>query len=302
MENTGTVFNIQHFSLHDGPGIRTVVFLKGCPLDCIWCHNPESKAFSPQLLFSKEKCVNCGKCAQVCPHACHITGDERKFNRENCINCGKCADVCAADALILSGKEQTTAEIMAEISKDDIFFGDDGGVTFSGGEPFSQPKFLLGLLKACKEKGYSTCVETSGYANGYDISECAKYIDIFLYDCKETDEKRHLEFTGKGLCRILKNLNILENLKATVILRCPIIPNCNDYREHFENIGKLAEKLNCIKAVELLPYHPLGINKQKQLGTTPAYSEEKFLDKETAKDYAEVIKKFTAKSVSVSGE
>ena len=301
MKNCGTIFNIQHFSLHDGAGIRTVVFLKGCPLDCVWCHNPESKNFSPELLFSKDKCENCLKCVEACPTGCHITENNwHKVLRENCIFCSKCEEICSFDAIRLSGKTYTADQVINELKKDDIFFADDGGVTFSGGEPFAQPQFLLTLLKKCRENGYNVCVETSGYAMEECFKECAEYIDTFLFDIKETDAKRHKEFTGKDNALILKNLDFLETINANVVLRCPVIPNCNDRKEHFENIGRLAEALLCVKSVELLPYHPLGLNKLSQLGITPEYNEQEFLSRETAEQFADTVRLFTKKPVLIS--
>ena len=301
MKNSGTIFNIQHFSLHDGAGIRTVVFLKGCPLDCIWCHNPESKKSKPEILFSYDKCVGCLKCAQVCNGGCLAKADGiLNINRKNCIFCGKCEEVCSFDAISLVGKSYTADEVLDELKKDDIFFGNDGGVTFSGGEPFAQPDFLLTLLKKCKEKGYNICVETSGYANEEAFKECAKYIDTFLFDIKETDNEKHKEFTGKDNGLILKNLEYLEKINANVVLRCHLIPNCNDSLEHFENIGILAQKLSCVKSVELLPYHPLGLNKLKQLGAEAKYNEQEFLKSETAERFADAVRLNTIKSVIVN--
>lgn len=303
MKNSGTIFNIQHFSLHDGAGIRTVVFLKGCPLDCIWCHNPESKNFKPELLFSFDKCVGCLKCVNVCDSGCHSFKDGiHNINREKCVYCGKCERECSFDAISLAGKTYTADKVLEEIKKDDVFFGNDGGVTFSGGEPFAQADFLLTLLQKCKEKGYNICVETSGYANEENFKKCSEYIDTFLFDIKETDSEKHKAFTGKDNGLILKNLEFLEKINADVILRCPVIPNCNDRKAHFENIGRLAQKFSCVKSVELLPYHPLGLNKLKQLNVEPKYNEQEFLKSETVKEYAKTVRCFTEKRVTVSGE
>lgn len=301
MQKQGVVFNIQHFSLQDGPGIRTVVFLQGCPLDCIWCHNPESKSFDPQLFFSNEKCVLCGSCVAACKEKCHIIKDgKHTINRADCIACGECDKVCSFDALRLSGKKYTVDQIMAELKKDDVFFGDDGGVTFSGGEPFAQPDFLLELLKKCKEKGYHTCVETSGYTSTKNIIEAAQYIDLFLYDCKETDSEKHKKFTGVDNDLILKNLEALQKLGAKVVLRCPIIPNCNDTEEHLMGIGRLANRFDCVTGVDLLPYHPLGLSKSKQLDIIPQYDQAEFLSKQKIMEFGEILKKNTVRPVAIS--
>ena len=301
METKGTVFNIQHFSVEDGPGIRTVVFFQGCPLDCIWCHNPESKSFKPQLFLDKEKCYKCGRCASVCKEGCHIIENgKHEIKRDRCISCGACDKECLFEALRLSGKKYTIEEVMEELEKDDVFFGNDGGVTFSGGEPFAQPEFLLELLKKCKEKGYHTCIETSGYGNPNYIKDAAQYTDLFLYDCKETDEGKHKEFTGVDNKLILKNLEVLEKEGARVLLRCPIIPNRNDRQDHLENIGKLANRMDCIIGVELLPYHPLGLSKSKQLDIIPKYTETEFLSGEKVIAFGKILKEITKKPVTIS--
>lgn len=300
MKDKGIIFNIQHFSLDDGPGIRTVVFLKGCPLDCIWCHNPESKSHKIQLMFDASRCVMCRKCESVCQSNCHLfDNSEHMINRKNCTLCNQCVNICDYDALTLCGREYTSDEVMTEIEKDDMFFGDEGGVTFSGGEPFYQSDFLLSLLKKCKQKGYHTCVETSGYTSNEIIRECAPYIDLFLFDNKETDEKLHKKYTRYDNHIIYGNLTTLDKMKKEVILRCPVIPECNMREEHFRNIAIVANKYNCIKSIEILPYHPLGISKCKKLDIQPGYKNEKFLQKEILKEFVQIIKVNTTKPVLI---
>ena len=193
MKNSGTIFNIQHFSLHDGAGIRTVVFLKGCPLDCIWCHNPESKISKPEILFSFDKCVGCLKCAQVCNSGCLAKADGiLNINRKNCIFCGKCEEVCSFDAISLVGKSYTADEVLDELKKDDIFFGNDGGVTFSGGEPFAQPDFLLTLLKKCKEKGYTLMPLQVYFKDGRAKMEIGLCKGKKLYDKRDDIAKKDM--------------------------------------------------------------------------------------------------------------
>lgn len=297
-----TVFDIQRYSLYDGPGIRTVIFLKGCPLHCAWCHNPESQAKTPELAFYSDKCSLCRACERVCPNNVHsFENSKHTINRNACIACGKCADYCNFSALRLIGKEYTIDEIMEEISKDEIFFAESGGVTFSGGEPFMQSEALLELLKRCKQKKYSVCIETSGFTNMDDIKKCAPYVDCFLYDCKETDVNNHKKYIGVDNALILGNLKLLNSLETTVILRCPIIPNVNDRLEHFEKIAQIAERYSCIHSVELMPYHPLGIPKAEQIGKECRFSHQALLQKSQAKRYANIIQKLTAKPVKVSG-
>lgn len=263
----GKIFNIQHFCVSDGPGIRTVVFFKGCPLNCIWCHNPESKKSEFELLFSSDKCTQCKKCTVLCPmHVHKVENNMHYIERSNCIMCGKCTKACDYSALETVGKEYTADELIEEISKDDIFFGADGGVTFSGGEPFMQFDFLYKCLKKCKQNGYSTCIETSGYAKTQDIKEAAKYTDYFLFDYKETNIKKHTEFVGVNNTLILQNLEVLNSMNAPIVLRCPIVPNFNDRHEHFIGIASVAEKYENILRVELEPYHNLGERKYIALG------------------------------------
>lgn len=296
MEKTGNIFNIQHFSVNDGPGIRTVVFFKGCPLDCRWCHNPESKSEKKELSFLKDKCIMCGKCIKVCAHNVHsFDGNLHIIDRDRCVFCKSCVDICVTSALEIFGKEYTAEDVMTEIEKDDIFFGDDGGVTFSGGEPFMQFDFLYELLKSCKHKGYSTCIETSGFTKTENIIKAAEYTDYFLFDCKETNAENHKIYTGADNRQILKNLEALSKIKSAVILRCPIIPGCNDRKEHFEGIAAIAEQYENILRVELEPYHSLGERKNVALGR----EEHKF--KEPAENeknlWLDAVRKHTDKKV-----
>ena len=296
MEKTGNIFNIQHFSVNDGPGIRTVVFFKGCPLDCRWCHNPESKSEKKELSFLKDKCIMCGKCIKVCAHNVHsFDGNLHIIDRDRCVFCKSCVDICVTSALEIFGKEYTAEDVMTEIEKVDIFFGDDGGVTFSGGEPFMQFDFLYELLKSCKHKGYSTCIETSGFTKTENIIKAAEYTDYFLFDCKETNAENHKIYTGADNRQILKNLEALNEIKSAVILRCPIIPGCNDRKEHFEGIAAIAEQYENILRVELEPYHSLGERKNVALGR----EEHKF--KEPAENeknlWLDAVRKHTDKKV-----
>ena len=295
------LFNIQHFSLHDGPGIRTVLFFKGCPLNCIWCHNPEGKSAQKVLSFLSERCVLCGKCASVCPQEVHsFQKDKHIFNRQNCIHCGKCIEVCNYDALEMFGREYTIEEILHDVEKDKAYYGDNGGVTISGGEPFMQFEALIELLKVLKEKGYHICIETSGYTSSEIICEAAKYTDLFLYDYKESDNERHIKYTGVKQDRILNNLDVLDDVNAKVILRCPIIPSVNDYNEHFEKIAQTANQHTSIQSVELMPYHPLGISKSVNIGEEYVYKNDQFADVSLVEKYCKKIQQHTTKFVNVS--
>ena len=289
-----TIFNIQHFSINDGPGIRTVVFFKGCPLNCAWCHNPEGKSIGKELSFLQKNCTLCGKCAKICPNGVHSFKDDKHIiNREKCALCGKCAETCVMSALEILGKQRTSEEIMSDIAKDDVFLCDGGGVTFSGGEPFMQFDALYELLKLCKAKGYSTCIETSGYTDTENIIKASKYTDCFLYDCKETNSENHKKYIGVDNSLILRNLSALNDEGAYVILRCPIIPGVNDRREHFESIADLIKKYSCIKSAEFMPYHPLGVQKSLQIGKKTTYTQKSFMDKEIIKDLCKSLPEMT---------
>ena len=290
MKNTGNIFNIQHFSLDDGPGIRTTVFFKGGPLDCGWGHNPESKAYGPEISFSADRCRMCGKCVTVCPENAHsITDNKHILDREKCKKCGLCGDVCVYDALKIIGKEYTVDEITEEILKDSVFFGADGGVTFSGGEPLLQYDFLSELLKSAKKKGINTAVETSGYTTR-DLGEISRYVDLWLYDIKILDDELHKRHTGVSNKQILKNLFYLDNIGAKIILRCPIIPDINMNKKHFEELAVIANRLKNAEAVHIEPYHPLGISKSEQLGKKQAYKNRDFLQKDKLIGFVDKLK------------
>ena len=295
------LFNIQHFSLHDGPGIRTVLFFKGCPLSCIWCHNPEGKSTKNTLSFLKERCVFCRRCESVCPQNVHsFQSGEHRFNRQNCISCGKCVEVCNYGALEMLGKEYTIDEILRDTEKDRAYYGDNGGITISGGEPFMQFDALITLLKAMKENGYHVCIETSGYTASERMCEAAKYTDLFLYDYKESNTEKHIKYIGVAQDKILKNLDVLDDVKAKVILRCPIIPSVNDYNEHFEKIAKIANEHTSIQSVEFMPYHPLGISKANNIGEKYSYGNNQFTEVSLVENYCKITQQNTSKMVTVS--
>ncbi|NLB55770.1 MAG: glycyl-radical enzyme activating protein [Lentisphaerae bacterium] len=268
MDTKGSIFDIQRFSLHDGPGIRTTVFFKGCPLRCVWCHNPESIARSPELAFYHDKCIHCGACVAVCEFGAHVMENSvHSLKRDLCVVCGKCVAECSVSALELIGREVGVDEIISEALKDvDYYKSSSGGLTVSGGEPLMQPVFLKELLSKARSSGLHICVETCGYTAWTALNSIIDFVDIFLFDIKETDPVLHKEYTGVSNELILSNLRRLHDSGSKIILRLPIIPRYNDRDDHFDGISGLCKELPDIVNVEIMPYHTLGENKISQLG------------------------------------
>ena len=265
-----TVFDLQRFALHDGPGIRTTIFLKGCPLDCIWCHNPESKKSSPQLGFLEKKCTYCGKCQHICLHGVHeIRDGQHLIHFAECKQCGKCVQACVNDALKIFGIRRSPEELLEIVMKDrDFYERSGGGLTVSGGEPMLQFPALKELLKMAKEKGLHVCLDTSGQAPLEKYKEIAEYVDLFLFDYKLTDPAKHKKYTGVDNHLILKNLDWLCTHDSDVFLRCPIIPGINDNEEHYKAIAALSRKYENIRQVNLMTYHDMAKGKASQIGET----------------------------------
>ncbi len=265
---TGIIFDILRFSIHDGPGIRTTIFLKGCPLKCEWCHNPESQSFKPQLSFNAEKCLNCFECVNACPNHVHKIKDGIHFVDWNlCKSQGECVKVCSSNALKIIGEKKSIIEIIEEVKKDIQYYKKSGGgVTISGGEPLAQFKFTKELLIALKHEGIHTCIDTCGFAKEEYYKAILPYTDLFLFDYKLTDSSKHKKYTNVDNDLILSNLNFLYKNNAEIILRCPIIPGINDNEKHFNGIKELIKKYPNLKAVELMPYHNLGKDKAARIG------------------------------------
>lgn len=263
----GVVFDIQRFSISDGPGIRTTVFLKGCNLKCLWCHNPESQHLDQEIQFFANRCIGCGKCIEVCPYGAHeVRNGERIFRRGLCRKCGRCVESCYAGALVMAGRQMTVEEVLNEVMKDrDLYRISNGGVTFSGGEPLLQTEFLKALLIECKNQGLHTAVDTAGHVAWKEFEAVMPYVDLFLFDIKVVDEQTHIKATGVGNHRILENLRKLA-WSSEIWIRVPIVPGINDSEKEMEDIALILNRLEGVKLIELLPYHRLGENKYASLG------------------------------------
>jgi len=264
----GVIFNTQRFSVHDGPGIRTTVFLKGCPLSCVWCHNPEGIAPGPELALSPKRCIECGECVVVCPQGLPVPGEVPVAGSlDSCLVCGACAQTCPSQARQIAGLEMSVSQVLAEVVKDRVFYEESGGgVTFSGGEPLWQPDFLRQLLVSCREKGIHTAVDTSGLVPWEDLESVAAVTDLFLYDIKHMDDEAHRQFTGVSNAQILSNLRRLGRFHRRIWIRVPVIPGINDSAENLQAIGELAADIEGVEKVCLLPYHPLGEDKLRRQG------------------------------------
>lgn len=266
MKTTGIVFDIQKFCINDGPGVRTTVFLKGCQMRCLWCHNPESMSQRKQLSFNADKCLNCQACAQVCAHHRFVDGIHQ-IDFAACDGCGKCVEVCPAQALKIYGEEVTAEQIIQEVLKDKIYFAKTGGgITLSGGEALHQFTFALELAQLSKQAGLHVCLETNGASKSEHYQQIAPFVDCFLVDYKATGDKLHKTLTGLSRRLVDQNMKLLHQLGCPVILRCPLIPGYNLSLEHFQAIGEMVERFDNILHVEILPYHNFGARKAREIG------------------------------------
>jgi glycyl-radical enzyme activating protein len=264
---SGILFDIQRFGLHDGPGIRTVVFLKGCPLHCAWCHNPESQARQAQVRFRSEVCAQCGVCVGACDHGAHqLEASGHQYDRTSCEVCGQCIEECVYEALSLTGKLYTVEDVMAIVRRDRTYYEQSGGgMTLTGGEPLAQPGFTEALLEAARSEGVHTCIETSGYATRVVLERVLPWTDLFLYDYKATGDL-HFSLTGVDSRRILANLDYLMRSDARVRLRCPLAPGVNDTDEHLQAIAALDARYPALEGIDLLPYHNIANGKYAEYG------------------------------------
>jgi pyruvate formate lyase activating enzyme len=263
----GTIFNNQRYSTEDGPGIRSTVFTKGCPLRCFWCSNPESQKSWPEIAHRDSLCNQCGRCIEVCDsQAISIVGKNVRINRKRCTRCGKCVEVCIPEALRILGNEMSVDEVFQEIKKDIQYYrSSGGGVTIGGGEPLQQPEFVATLLKHCRDEGIPTCIDTSGYADTEALEEVLPHVSLILYDLKHMDPIVHQKFTGRSNEPIIRNLELITTREIPTIIRVPVIPGFNDSDENITAIARTVIGMNHLIEVNILPYHKYGLSKYKQL-------------------------------------
>jgi pyruvate formate lyase activating enzyme len=291
---TGIVFDIKKFSIHDGPGIRTTVFFKGCPLRCWWCHNPEGLASEPELIFRASRCICCEACLSACEQdAISLNDCTPSTDISRCTLCGACVEACYAEAREIVGREMTVAQVMAEIERDVPFYDEsDGGVTFSGGEPLLQWDFLLALLRACKAKEIHTAVDTCGFAPWEAFDAVREYVDLFLYDLKLMDDARHRQFTGVFNESTLSNLEALSRQGHNIIVRVPLVPGVNDDDANIRQTGMFLAGLPHLDGVDILPYHRMGSEKYEQLNKTYRLPETLSPSNERVAELAQVLEEF----------
>ncbi len=258
--HAGVLFDVKRFALHDGPGIRTTAFFKGCPLSCTWCHNPESQSSSPELLHRPTLCVGCGACLSACPQgAIRIEGGTAVTDRDRCTACGACVPACPHEARSIVGQPWTVERLVDELTRDTVFYEQSGGgITCSGGEPLQQAAFCSSVLRRCRQSGIHTAVDTCGYADAASLRRVAEHTDLFLYDLKLMDDGRHRLATGVSNDLVLGNLEQLDRWNCTTWIRVPLVPGVNDDDENLLALAKFVRHLTCVEALQVLPYHAGG--------------------------------------------
>jgi pyruvate formate lyase activating enzyme len=299
--NKGIIFNIQRFSVNDGPGIRTTIFLKGCPLKCLWCFNPEGIKTQPEIIWYNEKCGRCFRCIEVCPnHAIIHKKISIITNMKKCNTCGKCEEVCFYEARKIIGKYMNVKEVLNEILKDKLFYENSGGgITLSGGEVTLQPEFALSILKESKRKDINTAIETCGYAKWSIFKTLIPYIDLILYDLKQIDEAKHRIYTGVSLDLIIDNLSRIDQIGIPLWIRIPFIPGYTDQEENIFKVANFLSRLQSIQRIDLLLYRTLGIPKYKSLGIKYPLEKIKPPGKEKMKKFEEIIKSFVGHYITI---
>lgn len=264
----GRVLDIKRYAIHDGPGIRTTVFLKGCPLSCEWCHNPESQRERPEILYYEDRCTLCGDCISTCQQgAIGLDAGRLVLDQSLCIGCGDCVNACPNGARELAGREMSVEQIISEVVSDTLFYEESGGgVTLSGGEPLMQAKFARDIAARCHELDIHTALDTSGYASEEALIKVADVIDLFLYDIKVVDDTVHLAHTGVSNRSILHNLRVLDEMRKRIWIRFPLLPGVNDDGRSLSDLVDLLAPLRAVEAIQVLPYHQAGAGKYRRLG------------------------------------
>lgn len=286
--NKGIIFDIQRFSVHDGPGIRTIVFFKGCPLRCRWCSNPESQHKESQVMFIQRNCIGCGHCTRECPKGALSFTPSFHVDHDKCQLCGKCVEVCYPEALNFSGYSRSVEEVMETLVKDRIHYKrSGGGITLSGGEPLAQPEFAEALLKACKARGWHTAIETTAFTSEMVLDKVLPWLDLVLLDIKHMDGRKHQEYTGRSNEPILHNAKYISQFSVPMIIRVPVIPTFNSEVHEIEDIASFASSIKGVKELHLLPYHRLGESKYGYLNRDYLMKE----IKSPTNEYMETLKK-----------
>lgn len=278
-EIRGIVFDIERFAVHDGYGIRTLVFLKGCPLKCQWCSNPESQRPKPQVGFFDDKCSSCLQCVNVCPYGEEFRANHR-IEWEKCINCLKCVDACLFGARVAYGKSMTVSEVVNIVKHDMTFYKNSGGgVTLGGGEATFQPEFAENILRSCQEEGIHTAMETCGFTPPEKFGRIIRYVDLLLFDIKNMNSDTHKKFTGVGNEIILENAKNASKTVKEMIVRFPLIPDFNDNKKNLEEMARfINENLPSVKRIDILPYHSIGESKNARIGKEYAFKHENEID------------------------
>ncbi|GJM64457.1 glycyl-radical enzyme activating protein [Persicobacter diffluens] len=296
------VFDIQRFSLTNGPGIRTTVFLKGCPLSCKWCHNPESQKMGQGISIDFDQCVSCGACASACEREAHpMVKGKHEFDQSSCQLDGHCVEACPKDVIKIWGNHQSIEEVMEVLLKDiDYYKNSDGGITFSGGEPMSQFPFLLEVCKRLHALGIAVCLDTSGQSSLGNFKKILPYISLIHFDIKSLDAQKHKEATGVVNHTILENLQWLGQQACPIVLRCPTIPEFNDSEEDIKALSELANSLPAVQTVDILPYHTMGIHKAEQLiEAVPGQLQYQVPSQEDKSRYAQLLKQYCQKEFTI---
>jgi pyruvate formate lyase activating enzyme len=294
----GLVFSVDRNVVDDGPGIRTTVFLKGCPLRCVWCHSPQSQSKEQQLLFIENRCIACGACVESCPKdAQEISGTARRILWERCDDCGECARVCPPMALEMAGEWMTVEQIVDVVRRDAVYYKNTGGgVTFSGGEALAQPEFLTACLERCKQEGINTAVDTSGFAQWSVLERILPHTDLFLYDLKQMDSRKHEEMTGVGNAVILENLQRIDGRGKPVWVRVPLIPGYNDSIENLTLVAEFIKTLTNVERISLLPYNGAAGAKYSFVGRKYGLEH---LDGQTDQEKTDFLKIFSSVGLAV---